>query len=91
MGELICQSERGGLCEGVGLASSWAAALVQDAQDQSRVTAQTIVRLDPALDVRVPPDAKLQLVKGGFGFTEARSGSRKVKRAISSLPTFQPM
>src|SRR5437899_1951586 len=30
----------------------------------------TIVRLDPALDALVSPDAKLQLVKGGFGFTE---------------------
>src|SRR6266571_6342825 len=30
----------------------------------------TIVRLDPALDALVSLDAKLQLVKGGFGFTE---------------------
>jgi gluconolactonase len=30
----------------------------------------TVVRLDPALDALVSPDAKLQLVKGGFGFTE---------------------
>src|SRR4051812_22437530 len=29
-----------------------------------------VVRLDPALDALVSPDAKLQLVKGGFGFTE---------------------
>ena len=29
-----------------------------------------IVRLDPALDALVSPDAKLELVKGGFGFTE---------------------
>ena len=30
----------------------------------------TVVRLDPALDELVSPDAKLELVKGGFGFTE---------------------
>ncbi|MGH9679012.1 MAG: SMP-30/gluconolactonase/LRE family protein, partial [Candidatus Acidiferrales bacterium] len=30
----------------------------------------SIVRLDPALDELVSPDAKLSLVKGGFGFTE---------------------
>ncbi len=29
-----------------------------------------VVRLDPALDELVSPDAKLELVKGGFGFTE---------------------
>src|SRR5438132_2224320 len=29
-----------------------------------------VVRLDPALDALVSPDAKLQLVKSGFGFTE---------------------
>jgi gluconolactonase len=29
-----------------------------------------VVRLDPALDTVVAPDAKVELVKGGFGFTE---------------------
>ena len=29
-----------------------------------------VVRLDPALDALVAPDAKVELVKGGFGFTE---------------------
>jgi len=29
-----------------------------------------IVRLDPALDALISPDAKLELVKGDFGFTE---------------------
>ena len=29
-----------------------------------------VVRLDPTLDALVSPDAKLELVKGGFGFTE---------------------
>ena len=28
------------------------------------------MRLDPALDALVSPDAKVELVKGGFGFTE---------------------
>ena len=29
-----------------------------------------VLRLDPALDALVSPDAKVELVKGGFGFTE---------------------
>src|SRR6266481_2822550 len=29
-----------------------------------------VVRLDPALDALVLPDARVELVKGGFGFTE---------------------
>jgi gluconolactonase len=33
-------------------------------------TNQAVVRLDPALDALVSPDAKVELVKGGFGFTE---------------------
>ena len=32
--------------------------------------AQDVVRLDPALDTVVSSDAKVELVKGGFGFTE---------------------
>jgi gluconolactonase len=43
---------------GVGLASA------------QRPSDKPIVRLDPALDGLVSPDAKLELVKGGFGFTE---------------------
>ena len=31
---------------------------------------QGVLRLDPALDALVSPDAKVELVKGGFGFTE---------------------
>src|ERR1019366_8617099 len=31
---------------------------------------QSVIKLDPALDALVSPDAKLVLVKGGFGFTE---------------------
>jgi gluconolactonase len=32
--------------------------------------AQDVSRLDPALDALVSPDAKVELVKGGFGFAE---------------------
>ena len=31
---------------------------------------KAVVRLDPALDALVSPDAKVELAKGGFGFTE---------------------
>jgi gluconolactonase len=31
---------------------------------------KAVVRLDPALDALVSPDAKVELIKGGFGFTE---------------------
>ena len=31
---------------------------------------KSVVRLDPALDALVSPDAKLELVRGDFGFTE---------------------
>ena len=44
------------------LASS--AVVAQSANDQS------VVRLDPALDALVSADAKVELVKSGFGFTE---------------------
>src|SRR5260370_41990995 len=40
------------------------------ASAQSQADKPAVVRLDPALDALVSPDAKLQLVKGGFGFTE---------------------
>jgi len=39
-------------------------AMAQPTSDKS------IVRLAPALDALVSPDAKVELVKGGFGFTE---------------------
>jgi gluconolactonase len=32
--------------------------------------ASDVLRLDPALDALVSPDAKVELIKGGFGFTE---------------------
>jgi gluconolactonase len=44
------------------LAVSFAGA--QSADDKS------VLRLDPALDALVSPDAKVELIKGGFGFTE---------------------
>lgn len=44
------------------LAVSFAAA--QSADDKS------VLRLDPSLDALVSPDAKVELIKGGFGFTE---------------------
>src|SRR3989454_5884686 len=48
-----------------------AAALgVCTAGPQAQGDQAAVVRLDPALDALVSPDAKLQLVKGGFGFTE---------------------
>src|SRR5258708_23417431 len=36
----------------------------------SEADTPAVVRLDPALDALVSADARLQLVKGGFGFTE---------------------
>src|SRR5215467_13643998 len=45
----------------VGALSSAAAAQTNEA---------AVERLDPALDELVSPDAKVELVKGGFGFTE---------------------
>jgi gluconolactonase len=33
-------------------------------------TATAVVRLDPALDALIAPDARVELVKDGFGFTE---------------------
>jgi gluconolactonase len=43
-------------------------ALTGTASAQSSDT--SVVRLDPALDALVSPDAKLELVRGDFGFTE---------------------
>ena len=46
-----------------------AAAIVAGAA-RSQTTSKPIVRLDPALDALVSAQAKLELVKSGFGFTE---------------------
>src|SRR5437870_6660405 len=40
------------------------------ASAQAQGDRPAVVRLDPALDALVSPDARLELVKGGFGFTE---------------------
>src|SRR5580765_4813280 len=46
------------------------AAIVCAAVARAQSEKPTVVRLDPALDALVSPDAKLERVKGGFGFTE---------------------
>src|SRR2546429_9300943 len=40
---------------------------------------KAVVRLDPALDALVSADAKVELVKGGFGFTEGQVWVQKGK------------
>ena len=50
----------------IGAAASMLAGSLAFAQSAN----QAIVRLDPALDALVSSDAKVELVKGGFGFTE---------------------
>ena len=35
-----------------------------------KIAEKPVVRLDPALDALVSPDAKLELVRSGYGFTE---------------------
>src|SRR5436189_3082175 len=47
-----------------GIALATALATAQSTNDGG------VVRLDPALDALVSADAKVELVKGGFGFTE---------------------
>src|SRR5215475_6013680 len=42
-----------------------------------------VVRLDPALDALVSPDAKVELVKGGFGFTEGPVWVQKDKEGYT--------
>src|ERR1700694_1120733 len=49
---------------------------------------KALVRLDPALDELISPDAKLELVKGGFGFTE---GTTWVKQGNSGYLLFSDM
>src|SRR4030088_3599930 len=48
-------------CLAIALAASTASAQSSD---------KSVVRLDPALDALVSSDAKLELVRGDFGFTE---------------------
>src|SRR5947208_6255887 len=47
-----------GMTLGMGMASA------------QKIAEKPVVRLDPALDALVSPDAKLELVRGGYGFTE---------------------
>jgi gluconolactonase len=49
----------------------------------------SVVRLDPALDALVSPDARVERVKGGFGFTEGPVWVRRATRAICCSPTFR--
>src|SRR6266704_3007305 len=52
------------------LASAPAAAQPAGDNAAKSATNNAVLRLDPALDALVSPDAKVELVKGGFGFTE---------------------
>ena len=45
-----------------------------------------VVRIDPALDVLVSADAKVEFVKGGFGFTEGPVWVQEGRRVISCSP-----
>ena len=50
---------------------------------------RAVVRMDPALDAIVSPDAKLELVKDGFGFTEGALWVQKGKNGyllFSDIP-----
>jgi gluconolactonase len=49
---------------------STVAALSAGAARAQQPAAQPVVKLDPALDVLISPDAKLETVRGGFGFAE---------------------
>src|SRR5437016_5400793 len=50
------------------LSAAFLAATLVAANAQS--ADKSVIRLDPALDALVSPDAKLELVRGDFGFTE---------------------
>ena len=50
----------------IALLSAVALAATASAQTSDK----TVVRLDPALDALISPDAKLELIRGDFGFTE---------------------
>jgi gluconolactonase len=48
-----------------------------------------VIRMDPALDELVSPDAKVELVKGGFGFTEGPTWVQQGKKGyllFSDMP-----
>ena len=50
--------------------AAFACLLTTDLPSPTAAGDKAVVRLDPALDALVSPDAKVELVKGGFGFTE---------------------
>src|SRR5260221_7638641 len=63
--------------------------LPQNSAAQSNSSAdKAVVRLDPALDALISPDAEIQKVKGGFGFTE---GITCVQKGNSSYVLFSDM
>jgi gluconolactonase len=47
-----------------------AAAVIACSFAVAQSAGQAVLRLDPALDALVSSDARVELVKGGFGFTE---------------------
>jgi hypothetical protein len=58
---------------------------------QSQTRNNTIVKLDPAFDALVSSDAKLELVKAGFGFTEGITWYSMEGVAICSSAICTPM
>jgi len=58
------------------------------AQQPCAAQNKPVVRLDPALDALISPDAELQTIKGGFGFTE---GITWVQRGNSGYVLFSDM
>ena len=54
----------------VALAVALAGAVASSAATAQSGSEPSVLRLDPSLDAIVSPNAKVELVKGGFGFTE---------------------
>jgi len=52
--------------------------------------AQDVVSLDPVFDQLVAPDAKVEVVKGGFGFTEGPVWVQKGKTGFCCSATSRP-
>ena len=60
------------------------------AQAQPPAGKPVIVKKDPALDELISPDAKLEKIAGGFGFTEGALWVPKGRAAISCSATCPP-
>src|SRR6266516_6675824 len=60
----------GGVMKNSSISAAILFAATLGASAQAQGDKPAVVRLAPALDALVSPDARLQLVKGGFGFTE---------------------